>query len=408
MKTGRNLQEVLVELDRQNKAKQDFISPAQGMRLREDGHTFELNHLTTDRQMTFGTTSLFHRQVASALGIPAKYYDLMQSQKPELLAENVNAWFADRTSSYMVRSMDYGSGQVARALLSERYRRIDNMEIATSVLPLFAGNDQYEVMSCEVTENRLYLKVVNHRLEMEVRKGDIVQAGVMISNSEVGLGAVSIQPLIYRLVCLNGMTVCDMGERRHHVGRQAKAVEDSFTLYSDETMEAEDKAFLLKLRDTTMAAIDEARFAQVVGRLQESMAFPITGKVQDVVQLTSQSYGINADEQEGILKYLIAGGDLSLYGLSINCDDLGKLCRAAEDKRYTLRNNAETLRLKDILFQRTKAEMDAYHDMSRKPESWTAEDIAHQRIRFCSIWQVIEEAELADEYEAWKEANPNA
>ena len=315
MKTGRNLQEVLVELDRQNKAKQDFISTAQGMRLREDGHTFELNHLTTDRQMTFGTTSLFHRQVASALGIPAKYYDLMQSQKPELLAENVNAWFADRTSSYMVRSMDY-SGQVARALLSERYRRIDNMEIATSVLPLFAGNDQYEVMSCEVTENRLYLKVVNHRLEMEVRKGDIVQAGVMISNSEVGLGAVSIQPLIYRLVCLNGMTVCDMGERRHHVGRQAKAVEDSFTLYSDETMEAEDKAFLLKLRDTTMAAIDEARFAQVVGRLQETMAVPITGKVQDVVQLTSQSYGINADEQEGILKYLIAGGDLSLYGLS--------------------------------------------------------------------------------------------
>ena len=220
------MQEVLVELNRQNKSKQDFISPAQGMRLREDGHTFEINHLTTSQQEVFGTTSLFHRQVASALGIPAKYHDLMQAQKPELLAENVNAWFADKPSSYMVRSMDYGAGQVARALLSERYRRIDNMEIATSVLPLFAGNDQYEVMSCEVTENRLYLKVVNHRLEMEVRKGDIVQAGVMISNSEVGLGAVSIQPLVYRLVCTNGMVVNDMGERRHHVGRQAKAVED--------------------------------------------------------------------------------------------------------------------------------------------------------------------------------------
>lgn len=316
MKTGRNLQEVLVELNRQNQAKQDFISPAQGMRLREDGHTFEINHLTTSQQEVFGTTLLFHRQVASALGIPAKYYDLMQAQKPELLAENVNSWFADKPSSYMVRSMDYVAGQVARALLSERYRRIDNMEIATSVLPLFAGNDQYEVMSCEVTENRLYLKVVNHRLEMEVRKGDIVQAGVMISNSEVGLGAVSIQPLVYRLVCTNGMVVNDMGERRHHVGRQAKAVEDSFALYSDETMEAEDKAFLLKLRDTTMAAIDESRFSQVVGRLQESMAVPITGKVQDVVQLTAQSYGINAEEQEGILKYLIEGGDLSLYGLS--------------------------------------------------------------------------------------------
>lgn len=86
--------------------------------------------------------------------------------------------------------------------------------------------------------------------------------------------------------------------------------------------------------------------------------------------------------------------------MSINCDDLGKLCRAAEDKRYTLRNNAETLQLKDILFQRTRAEMDAYHDMSHKPESWTAEDIERQRIRFCAVWQVIEEAELVDEYEA--------
>ena len=85
MKTGRNLQEVLVELNRQNKAKQDFISPAQGMHLRADGHTFEINHLTTNQQEVFGTTSLFHRQVASALGIPAKYYDLMQAQKPELL-----------------------------------------------------------------------------------------------------------------------------------------------------------------------------------------------------------------------------------------------------------------------------------------------------------------------------------
>ena len=39
------MQEVLVELNRQNQAKQDFISPAQGMHLREDGHTFEINHL---------------------------------------------------------------------------------------------------------------------------------------------------------------------------------------------------------------------------------------------------------------------------------------------------------------------------------------------------------------------------
>ena len=89
---------------------------------------------------------------------------------------------------------------------------------------------------------------------------------------------------------------------------------------------------------------------------------------------------------------------------TLSWEDIERLCRASDDKRYRLRNNEETKRLKEILFIRTQAEMDAYHDMSRKPESWTKEKIENQRSRFCSLWQVIEKAELADEYDAWKYA----
>ena len=305
-----------MELQRQNAAKQDFIAPAQAFALQPDGSTFSMKHQNTGETESFGTTDLFHRQVGSALNIPAKYYDMMRLQKPELLAENVNAWFGDREQSYMVRSMDYGTGRVARALLSDRYRRIDNLEVATAVLPLFAGQPDMEVVSCEVTESRLALKIVNHRLEMAVVPGDYVQAGVVISNSEVGLGAVSVQPLVYRLVCSNGLCVNDFGERKAHVGRSAKALEDSFTIYTDETLEAEDKAFMLKLRDATLAAIEEARFAQIVGVLQSSTHAKITGRVQDVIELTGKAFDINQGEQDSILKYLIQGGDLSLYGLT--------------------------------------------------------------------------------------------
>ncbi len=42
----------------------------------------------------------------------------------------------------------------------------------------------------------------------------------------------------------------------------------------------------------------------------------ITGRVQDVVELTGRAYDLNQNEQDGILNYLIQGGDLSLYGLS--------------------------------------------------------------------------------------------
>ena len=325
MKQGRPLPEVLTELQRQSAAKQDFIGPAQAFTLRPDGKTFEINHQSGGAQEVFGTSDLFHRQVGSTLGIPAKYYDQMRTQKPELLAENVNAWFGDRDQSYMIRSMDYGVGRIARALLSDRYRRIDNLEVATAVLPLFAGQEGMEIVSTAVTESKLFIKIVNHRLEMAVVPGDYVQAGVVISNSEVGLGAVSVQPLVYRLVCSNGMCVNDFGERKAHVGRAAKAMEDSFNLYSDETMEAEDKAFLLKLRDTTLAAIEEARFVQIVGKLQEATTARITGRVQDVIELTGKAYDLNQPEQDNILNYLIQGGDLSLYGLS------NAITRASQD-----------------------------------------------------------------------------
>ena len=74
-----------------------------------------------------------------------------------------------------------------------------------------------------------------------------------------------------------------------------------------------------------MAALDEARFAQIVGRLREATEAKITGRIQDVVELTGRSYGLNQTEQDNILNYLITGGDLSLYGLS------NAITRASQD-----------------------------------------------------------------------------
>ena len=312
------MQDVLLELQRQNDAKRDYVSPANAFQLAADGRTFTFGH------EEMGTTDLFHRQVASALNIPAKYYDLMQKEKPDLLAQNVNSWFSTKEQSYMVRSMDYGFGRVARALLSDRYRRIDNLEVASAVLPLFAGNPDIEIISSEVTESRLYLKILNKRLEMAC-VGDRVQAGVVISNSEVGLGAVAVQPLVYTLACTNGMIVSSLGERKTHIGRQAKALEETYAIYTDETLQAEDHAFMLRLRDATLAAIEEARFAQIVETLTEAASAPITGRVQDVVELAGKAFSLNQGEQDDVLTYLIQGGDLSLYGLS------NAITRASQD-----------------------------------------------------------------------------
>ena len=330
MKQGKPLAEVLSELQYQNKMKRDYVAPAKAFRLEDNGETFTLSRNDGTQEM-FNTTDLFHRQIGSTLDIPAKYYDQMRQLKPELLARNVNAWFGDREQNYMIRSMRYDeytsdgrstsdvspqNPSFARALLSDRYRRIDNTEIATAVLPLFAGQSDMEIISSAVTDTRLWLKVLNHKLEQEVKPGDVVQAGVVISNSEVGLGAVSVQPLIYRLVCSNGLIAGDVGERRTHIGRAVEAADEKYNIYSDDTREAEDKLLLMKLRDATKAALEESKFAMIVDKLRDSTEAKITGHVPDVVELTSKAYGLNQGEQESILDYLIAGGDLSLYGLS--------------------------------------------------------------------------------------------
>ena len=91
--------------------------------------------------------------------------------------------------------------------------------------------------SCEVTENRLYVKAVTDRLQREVksrRVGDVVEAGVMISNSEVGLGSVLVTPFAHFLVCLNGMTR-EGGKRWNHLGRRADEKDDVYALLTDDS-----------------------------------------------------------------------------------------------------------------------------------------------------------------------------
>ena len=90
-----------------------------------------------------------HGQIADRVGIPKRYYDQMKAEAPALLADNVNHWFQETPERRMIGTLD---GQ-ARAFLSDRYRRIDNEQIADAVLPvLVADGGHGAVVSCCVTE----------------------------------------------------------------------------------------------------------------------------------------------------------------------------------------------------------------------------------------------------------------
>ena len=314
MKAGKTLQELAAELERQQLAKKDLIvsTGVLSMDSRDDGG-IALNVMGGQMIQHYDVGEIAHRQIGQFLKIPATYYDRMRREYPQLLTLNANGWFAKMPQAKrMLRTLD----GTARALLSDRYRRIDNFEVDSSVLPIISSMECAGVESCELTDSRMYLKVVNPRVTAEIKKGDIVQAGVLISNSEVGMGSVTVSPLIYRLVCSNGMIAEDGKLRKYHVGRANESRED-FSIYRNETIEADDKAFLMKLEDSVKAAVDQARFAAIVDKLRESTEATFQPQqVQQVVELASKEYGFTDSESSGILGHLAAGGDLSLYGLA--------------------------------------------------------------------------------------------
>lgn len=324
MKFGRTLTELAAELDRQENAKKDYLLDTRNMFFDsgERGSLLNLENTNTHTVTALTVNDVAHSQIGQHLGIPSKYYEKMRNENPELLAQNVNSWFKKDPKVRMVRTLD----GTARAFLSDRYRRIDNYEIAQTVLPVIADLGQgVRIESCDITDQRMYIKVVNPRLTTEVTPGDIVQSGLIVTNSEVGLGSMTIQPLVYRLVCSNGMVVNDAATRKYHAGRGNIAAED-FTLYSDETLRADDYALMMKIRDTVKAVVEQTRFDKVVDMMRQAKEAKITSKdIPAMVELAGSDFGYTKKEGEGILDYLIRGGDLSLYGFA------NSVTRSAQD-----------------------------------------------------------------------------
>lgn len=312
MKSGRTLVSLAQELERQLASKKDLVVPTALMRHdTDDTGTTRLVVEEGSGPVRYGVTPLARRQLADKLKIPYAYFERMRGEQPVLLDRNVNTWLQSDDDRRMLRTLD---GNV-RAVLSERYRRLDNFDLAESVLPILRQLPEVRFESVELTETRMYLKCVTPRLKLEMSPGDIVQAGVVISNSEVGQGTLSVQPLLYRLVCRNGLIASDRALRKTHVGRALGTDDDGITVFKDDTLRADDKAFFLKVRDVVQAAVSETTFLQAAQKMQLTLGIPLIGDPVKTVEVLAQRYALNDNERVGVLRHLISEGDLSGYGL---------------------------------------------------------------------------------------------
>lgn len=345
MKEGRSLSALCAELDRQLNTKQDVIA-------RQDAIKMDLAApaepeadkpapapqprivVSAEGIAPLPIRPHAHGQLAAHLGIPKAYYDRMLGAAPALLQRNVNTWLEEAPAKRrMVRILD---GQM-RACMSDAYQRIENFDVAEQALRALADVGEMNIVSCEVTELRLYIKATFPKVRREVAVGDIIEAGVMIRNSEVGASSADVTPFANRLICLNGMVIPDGKFSARHVGSRQGGDEDAYILRED-TKRASDQAILLKLRDYIAAAADEASFDRRIEKMRGTAERRMTGDIAEGVQVLAKARGLLEFEKASVLRHLIEGGDLSQWGL------INAVTRTAADcQSYDRATDLETL-----------------------------------------------------------------
>jgi hypothetical protein len=272
---------------------------------------------------SYTSTKHMVRQTATAGGIPTGYMEKLYTDNPELMARNLNWGLGNIKTPRMVRTLDGN----ARAMMSDRYKIIDNAPVLESAMNALKQVDtDVEFQSMDITDNRMYLKMTSPRLEGEVKKDDPVQMGLVISNSEIGLGSYQIQPLIYRLVCENGMVSPKEIGGEHsiqmkHLGRK----NDLGIVYAHDTQQLLSQAFAAQVRDIIHNIFSSEMLERHLQAFRDLANRKIEGAVPKAIEVVQKKFNLTNTEGDTMLKHLIEGGDLSQYGI------LNSITRTARD-----------------------------------------------------------------------------
>ena len=308
-----NITELLARVVAEDRRKHDVIADTRSMSVitpEGDDESKDVRVLLDgqDGLSEFVMTDHALGQVSTDLGIPKRYFDRMKDDAPELFKSNVHHWLYNEPKARMLRGYTNESGPMTgRAWMSDKFRRLDNIEIARTLLPEFDNlGTAVQFHQAAITESRLYIRALFPAIERDVKKvGDTVRWGVEIKNSEIGAGSLTISGFMLVLQCTNGMTATKALNARH-VGKR----EDEGVL-SNEALAADDVAFWLAARDTLRATCSEAAFADICDRLDGLSDREVISPVA-ATKVLGNDLGITEEEQEAVM--LSLAGDPNRIG----------------------------------------------------------------------------------------------
>ncbi len=333
-----DLADMVALLQRQHDAKLDVVVPARDLCM-TDGHlhiegigepTITLDGVTPARGV-FRPTSTCDGGLAEKLGIPSQYLRRMREEHVGLLDLNVNTWLGDEPAKrYLIRTLRGAGDQpgIARALLSEKYKITDNLDVLMAVLDGIRRTGVHtQVSRCDLTERRMYVKVgspevaayaprllADYRSPFSGLRGadnPLVFAGFVISNSEVGHGSFSVTPQITIQVCDNGMTFTRDAMREVHLGGR---LDDGVIRWSSDTRDVALDLVVKQARDAVTTFLTRDFVDTKIAEVEAEAGIPVRD-VDATLEFVGKQLRFTAEQQTTILNHFIDGGDRSCGGV---------------------------------------------------------------------------------------------
>jgi hypothetical protein len=304
----------------------------------------------------YNITNWTHGQLANYTGIPYSYYNKVMGTSTKLLAENVNHWFAQNKDDVRMVRLD---GDYMRAFVSDRFKRIDNYDVASiAVAEAKQVTETIKFRQAWVTDKMMNLELIDptqiiyidpdKQAQFEQHEPsenyfykpgeDVYMAGISITNSEVGYKAFEAQTYLYRLSCSNGL-VMPYSVRRVHLGGRTDEGD-----WSRKTRELDISLTESQIRDIVRKAFDKNSIDKAIDELRKAKNEKIPHP-QVFVDITAKEFAFTDTEKDNIWSNLSVEGDLSKYGFiqAMTRTAQMHLGKAENERKYEMEKIAGTL-----------------------------------------------------------------
>lgn len=270
--------------------------------------------------------------MADKLGIPVGYLRRLREEHLPLYDANVNGWLGQQPDrQFLVRTLrtqDAACDGIARAVLSQRYRLVDNLDVLLAVLDgIRAAGADVRVERCDLTERRMYVQIASNSIAVRAdtllrdyvspftgargAENPLVFAGFVLTNSETGHGSFAITPRLVAQVCGNGYTITRDAMREVHLGGRLDA---GVVAWSERTQRAAIELVPRQATDATTSFLTGDYLGGSLSAIQERAGVRVPDAAATVKYVSGQ-LRFSDEQQAVLLEHFIGGGDRTAGGI---------------------------------------------------------------------------------------------